>query len=142
MDQPIQRPKISPPSSGTPHNQDDQSAGQHRELQTARDVALLQINLIYDALDVIHSMSSPASRQDGESSSANAPAFSCEQIDIAVRDSLIELLDDISWILSTYGNADGAVLNIQAKLLLQLLDESGDTPAGALAHSIAAKISA
>lgn len=107
-----------------------------KQLELARESAVAQVNLIYDALSAIACASAAQVELD---TSGIAPT-TCERIDVAVRDHLTDALDDISWMLSTFRRTSDELLGIQAKLLLHLLEDPNDTPVGALARSIAAAI--
>lgn len=111
-----------------------------RQLELARESAVAQVNLIYDALSAIACASAKLTVAQVELDASGIAPTTCERIDVAVRDHLTDALDDISWMLSTFRRTSDELLGIQAKLLLHLLEDPNDTPVGALARSIAAAI--
>lgn len=141
MGKPWRGPKATPP-----HGTDSMANGPIRQLAFYRDVAVSQVKLIYDALAIIrdaaeHSPSKAAGKA-GQLGDCASLDVSCQRIDLAVRDVLTDALEEISWTASAFGSTPETLLNLQARLLLQQLDESDETSATALAHSIATAISA
>lgn len=111
------------------------------QLELSRKIAIDHINLIYDALAILNKSSGSIER-GAVRSSKNPTTASCHSIDLVVRDALTDALDETCWLASVCEGGPEGLLNIQAKLLLELLDTSDDTPIAALAHSIASAISA
>jgi hypothetical protein len=112
-----------------------------QQLELARVAAIANINLIYDALAAIsRSDSSPAAHNSCERNCSD-PVKSCEDIDLAIRDSLSDALTDVSWTLSTCTNAPPELRRIQAKVILGLVEEDDDSLLGALVYAVASGMS-
>lgn len=136
--QPLKKLKNGEPMRYTTETKQHCKASQ---IEVAREAAIANINLIYDALSAIGSTTAVTGPSSADLHNSNGAGVTCEQIDLTVRDCLTDAVEDVSWLLSTCPNPSPELLRIQARFLLALLDEPKDTPLGALAYAVATSVS-